>query len=197
MRHLLNPTILLLSAGLAQASPAAAIQSSPHAGMTRHPAVSETHIVFSYADDLWTVPRSGGVASPLVSPPGRESSPRFSADGKTIAFVGNYDGDTDLYTVPTVGGIPHRVTYHPQNEELCGYTPKGDLLFQSNGIPGFVDKSGCSPYRREAVFRRACRFRTARTGRLAAMEECWPTRRMTASVALGSATPEASPVRFG
>ncbi len=151
MRHPLNFTALFLCASAASAAApsaksgieassytAAALpaQSSPHAGMTRHPAVSATHIVFSFADDLWTVPRSGGVASPLASPPGRESFPRFSPDGKTIAFVGNYDGDTDLYTLPTVGGIPHRVTHHPQDEELCGYTPDGNLLFQANGISG-------------------------------------------------------------
>ena len=64
----------------------------PHGGMMRYPDVSATHIVFVYADDIWIAPRSGGMASPLASPPGGESFPRFSADGLTIAFNGNYDG---------------------------------------------------------------------------------------------------------
>lgn len=44
----------------------------PHAGMMRYPDVSATHVVFAYANDLWLVPREGGVAQPLSSPPGEE-----------------------------------------------------------------------------------------------------------------------------
>src|SRR5262245_33765056 len=108
----------------------------PHGGMLRYPDVSATSIVFVYADDLWVVPREGGVASPLASPPGLEILPRFSADGKTIAFVGNYDGNKDLYTIPVAGGVPHRVTHHPATEVLCDWTPDGKLLFYTNGFAG-------------------------------------------------------------
>lgn len=96
----------------------------PHAGMLRYPDVSATHIVFCYANDLWIAPRDGGLASPLASPPGMETFPRFAPDGQAIAFVGNYDGNRDLYTVPLAGGIPHRVTFHPGAETLCDWTPK-------------------------------------------------------------------------
>ena len=78
----------------------------PHGGMMRYPDVSSRHIVFVYADDIWIVPRAGGVASPLASPPGGEAFPRFSPDGRTIAFNGNYDGNYDIYTVAIEGGIP-------------------------------------------------------------------------------------------
>ena len=44
----------------------------PHGGMMRYPDVSSTHIAFVYADDIWIVPRAGGTASPLASPPGGE-----------------------------------------------------------------------------------------------------------------------------
>ena len=84
----------------------------PHGGMMRYPDVSSTHIVFVYADDIWVVPRSGGTASPLASPAGGEAFPRFSPDGRTIAFSGNYDGNFDIYTVAMDGGIPQRVTFH-------------------------------------------------------------------------------------
>jgi tricorn protease len=104
----------------------------PHAGMLRYPDVSKTHIVFSYADDLWVAPREGGVARPLASPPGNEQHPRFSPDGQTIAFVGNYDGNRDIYTIPIDGGIPQRVTHHPAEETLCDWLPDGRLLFSSN-----------------------------------------------------------------
>ncbi len=112
----------------------------PHGGMLRFPDVSKTHIVFTYANDLWVAPRDGGVASPLASPPGLETFARFSADGKTIAFVGNYDGNRDLYTIPVEGGAPVRVSYHPGVETLCDWAPNSDtdprLLFFTNGLAG-------------------------------------------------------------
>lgn len=114
----------------------ATAQIAPHAGMMRFPDVSADSIVFLYADDLWSVPRTGGVASPLASPPGIETFPRFSPDGRTIAFVGSYDEGRDLYTVPVDGGVPTRVTYLPGGETLCDWTPDGKLLFFTNAFAG-------------------------------------------------------------
>ncbi len=108
----------------------------PHGGMMRYPDVSSTHIVFVYADDIWVVPRSGGIASPLASPPGGEAFPRFSPDGRTIAFSGNYDGNLDIYTVAIDGGIPQRVTYHSSGERLCDFSFDNQLLFAMNGLGG-------------------------------------------------------------
>ena len=118
------------------ASPASA-DVRPHAGMMRMPDVSQTQIVFSYANDLWLVPRAGGVAVPLSSPEGGEAFPRFSEDGKTIAFVGNYDGNNDLYTLSIDGGVPFRVTHHPGTETLCNWTPDGELLFSTASMSAF------------------------------------------------------------
>ncbi len=132
MHYRLVPAVLL--AGLllsAMPSPAA---NDPHPGMIRFPDVSRTHITFRYANNLWLVPREGGTALPIASPPGGELYPRFSPDGKTIAFVGNYDGGTDLYTIPVAGGVPFRVTHHPTSEMLNDWTPDGELLFTGFGI---------------------------------------------------------------
>jgi len=111
-------------------------QTQPNAAMLRYPDVSAKHIVFGYADDLWVVPKDGGQAVPLASPPGQETFPRFSPDGSTIAFVGNYEGNRDLYTIPVQGGVPVRVTHHPATETLCDWTPDGDLLYYSNAFAG-------------------------------------------------------------
>ncbi len=106
----------------------------PHAGMLRNPDVSASHIVFVYANDLWLVPREGGTATPLASPPGQETFPRFSPDGDTIAFVGNYDGNRDLYTIPVDGGSAFRVTHHPAAETLCDWIGQDELVFFANGM---------------------------------------------------------------
>ncbi|MBX3373613.1 MAG: PD40 domain-containing protein [Phycisphaeraceae bacterium] len=132
-------TLLSFACAIPAGTPAGASDAAPprpHAGMLRYPDVSRDQVVFVYGDDLWLVSRDGGVATPLASPPGPERNPRFSADGKTIAFMGSYDGGRDLYTIPVAGGLPHRVTYHPAEETLCDWTPGGDLMFFSAGQSG-------------------------------------------------------------
>ncbi|HRQ75787.1 MAG TPA: PDZ domain-containing protein [Phycisphaerales bacterium] len=115
------------------AQPSMAQDVAPEAGMMRYPHVSRTHIAFVYANDIWIVPREGGVATPLASPPGGEENPRFSPDGTKIAFVGNYDGARDIYVMPVTGGIPHRVTYHPGQKNFTGWTADGKrLIYASN-----------------------------------------------------------------
>lgn len=124
-------------AGLPVSTQAQAPAGAPNAAMLRYPAVGPTHICFSYANDLWLVPRAGGTAVPLASPPGLEILPRFSPDGTTIAFVGNYEGNRDIYTMPAAGGVPTRITHQPGMESLAGWTPDGKkLLFFTNALQG-------------------------------------------------------------
>jgi len=121
---------------LSSASPAFGQERRPHGGMLRFPDVSASQIVFLYANDLWLVPRTGGTAVPLAGPPGAELLPRFSPDGKSIAFIGNYEGNRDLYVIPTDGGVATRVTYHPAIELLCDWSPDGRLVYSTNGFAG-------------------------------------------------------------
>jgi len=106
----------------------------PHAGMLKFPDISHDSIVFSYANDLWVVPKEGGVARPLASPPGLESFPKFSPDGSKIAFVGNYEGDRDIYVIDAFGGAAERITYHPANENLNGWVGEDKVLFSAGGM---------------------------------------------------------------
>lgn len=124
MLSLLAPVLLAASA---------AAQEAPPAGMLRYPDVSDRHIVFSYANDLWLVPRRGGQAVPLASPPGQEVFPRFSDDGQWLVFQGNYEGGRDLYVMPAAGGVARRITHHPNAEIPLGWTPDGRVLFMSGG----------------------------------------------------------------
>src|SRR5438477_10632295 len=98
------PRILIAAAlALALCTPASA---QVDARMFRQPAVSADKIAFVYAGDIWLVPKSGGAAVRLSSPAGEESFPRFSPDGSKIAYSADYDGNTDVYVVPTSGGEP-------------------------------------------------------------------------------------------
>ena len=86
------------------------------ARLLRFPATNGNDIVFSYAGDLYKVSARGGEAKRLTSHVGYEMFPRFSPDGKTIAFTGQYDGNTEVYTIPADGGEPLRVTYTATNQ---------------------------------------------------------------------------------
>ena len=96
------------------------------------PALNHTQIVFSFAGDLWSVPREGGDAKRLTTGTGVETDPVFSPDGSQIAFTGEYEGNVDLYVMPASGGTPKRLTYHPGPDFAVGWTPGGKrVLFAS------------------------------------------------------------------
>lgn len=100
----------------------------------RYPDVSESKIVFSFADNLWLVDKTGGQAVRISSPPGPELFPRFSPDGQTLAFSANYDGSTDIYTIDVNGGVPRRVTHHGMGEIMQDWYPDGEHLFFSSSM---------------------------------------------------------------
>lgn len=107
------------------------------AGLFRFPDVSQTQIVFTYSNDIWVMPKEGGTAIKLSSPAGVESSPKFSPDGKMIAFTGNYDGNADAYVIPVTGGVPIRVTQHGYPDRVVDWTPDGKrVLFASSRESG-------------------------------------------------------------
>src|SRR5580698_6279610 len=81
------------------------------ARLMRFPAIHDNQVVFSYAGNLYTVDANGGTARKLTSSPGYEMFARFSPDGKNIAFTGQYDGNTEVYVIPSQGGVPKRITY--------------------------------------------------------------------------------------
>jgi len=95
--------------------------------------ISKDKVVFAYAGDLWIASREGGAARRLTSHVGDELYPKFSPDGKWIAFTGEYDGNPDVYVISAEGGEPKRLTFHPGNDMVLGWTPDGkDILFRSD-----------------------------------------------------------------
>ncbi|MCM2250015.1 MAG: PDZ domain-containing protein [Geothrix sp.] len=110
------------------------------ARLMRYPDVSATQIAFTYANDLWIMPKTGGVAQRLSTPRGEESFARFSPDGRTLAFTGFYDGNPDLYTLPVAGGVPARVTHHPMGDRMVDWTPDGKALLFASGMESGKDR---------------------------------------------------------
>jgi tricorn protease len=78
--------------------------------LLRFPTTNDRDIVFCYAGELYTVGKDGGIARRLTSGPGYTSFPRFSSDGKQVAFTSEYDGNREIYVMPAEGGTPKRLT---------------------------------------------------------------------------------------
>jgi tricorn protease len=96
------------------------------------PAISKSHIGFVYAGDLWVAEINGKGVRRLTTAQGLESNPVFSPDGRLLAFSAQYDGNTDVYVVPVEGGIPKRLTWHPEADVVRGFTTDGSsVLFIS------------------------------------------------------------------
>lgn len=94
--------------------------------------VSDTQITFVYGGDIWVMPKAGGMAVQVTNSPGEETWPRFSPNGKEIAFTANYNGNQDIYVMPVTGGVPTRVTYQSHADRMVEWHPDGKrLLFAS------------------------------------------------------------------
>lgn len=103
MKKFIFPLLFLLAVTL--------VNAQNEARLMRFPAIHGNQIVFSYSGNLYTVDKAGGTARKLTSDVGYEMFARFSPDGKKIAFTGQYDGNTEVYSIPSTGGIPTRLTY--------------------------------------------------------------------------------------
>ncbi len=132
--------LLSLSLLLGAAMPALAAEDT---ALPRFPTLHGDKIVFEAHGNLWSVARTGGTAQRLTSESGFELLPRFSPDGKWIAFTGRYEGNRDVYVIPAEGGAAKRLTFHsdvmpdaplrwgPDNAVL-GWTPdSANIVFRS------------------------------------------------------------------
>jgi tricorn protease len=123
--------LALLLALVAWAAPAAVRAAQPPL-LLRDPTISQTQIAFAYAGYIWITGRHGGRARRLVTGYDLARGPHFSPDGSMVAFTANYDGNDDVYAVPSGGGQPRRLTYHG-SDFAVGWTPDGTrVLFRSH-----------------------------------------------------------------
>src|SRR5207247_10798875 len=89
------------------------VAAPPETRLMRYPDIRHDQVVFVYAGDLWIASTSGGQARRLTAHPGDELVPKFSPDGKRIAFTGHYDCNNDVILVHAAAGEPKRLPYHP------------------------------------------------------------------------------------
>ncbi len=106
---------------------AACCPAQQNRGYYRFPAISGNTIAFTSEGDLWVASVDGGLARRLTTHPGDETHAAFSPDGKTIAYTANYEGPTEVYSMPAGGGLPTRRTF-TGNAQVVGWTPDGKII---------------------------------------------------------------------
>jgi tricorn protease len=128
---------LLLGLFVAAAVSAVSAQTK----LLRFPDIYGDRVVFTYGGDLWAASTSGGTATRLTAHPGVETYAKFSPDGKWIAFTGQYDGDEQVYVIPSTGGEPKQLTFYPSrgplpprwgfDNQVLGWTKDNKITFRS------------------------------------------------------------------
>ena len=88
---------------------AAAVAAAP-IRLARHPDYHAGKITFSYLGDIWIANEDGSGVVRLTDNVAREIYPRFSPDGRWIAFSSNRYGNNDVFIIPAGGGAPKRLT---------------------------------------------------------------------------------------
>src|SRR5687768_15988152 len=73
-------------------------------------------IVFDLVGDIYTVPITGGAATLVLGGAAYEMQPRFSPDGKRIAFASDRDGLTNVWTMEVSGKDLRQVSKEKERE---------------------------------------------------------------------------------
>ena len=120
------------------AAPAAAARE---AKLVRYPHYNHGRIVFTYLADIWTADEDGKNIKRITANKARDVYPRFSPDGKWIAFSSDRNGNFDVFIVPSEGGNPKQLTFHSGDDTVLGWSPDSrQVLFSSNRGDDFMGK---------------------------------------------------------
>jgi len=126
-RKLLSTAIWVLSL-----SALAGIVAAAPVRLARHPDYHAGKIVFSYLGDIWTADEDGSHPVRITDNTGRDAYPRFSPDGRWIAFSSDRYGNYDVFVVAAGGGAPRRLTYFTGSDEVVGWTRDSkNVVFRS------------------------------------------------------------------
>ncbi len=109
------------------------------ARLVRYPHYHAGRVVFSYLGDIWTADENGQNVQRLTVNKARDVYPRFSPDGKWIAFSSDRNGNLDVFIIPSGGGTAKQLTSHSADDTVLGWTPDGrGVLFSSNRGEDFM-----------------------------------------------------------
>jgi len=111
------------------------------ARLVRYPHYHQGRVVFTYLADIWTADEDGRNVKRITVNKARDAYPRFSPDGKWIAFSSDRNGNMDVFVVPSAGGNPKQLTFHSADDIVQGWSPDGKtVLFSSNRGDDFMPK---------------------------------------------------------
>jgi len=85
-------------------------------------------LLFTWRDDLWRVGSEGGEAQRITFHPARDTLPRFSPDGKRIAFTSDRSGVMQVYWMDAAGGAATQVTFHSEGARGQDWFPGNAAL---------------------------------------------------------------------
>jgi tricorn protease len=109
------------------------------AKLVRYPSYSGGRVVFSYLGDIWSADENGQNVQRLTVNKARDVYPRFSPDGKWIAFSSERNGNLDVFIIPAGGGTAKQLTFHSADDTVLGWSPDGHaVLFSSNRGDDFM-----------------------------------------------------------
>jgi tricorn protease len=92
--------------------------------LLRQPDIHGDTVAFVYAGDIWLASANGGDARRLTSDEGMEYFPKFSPDGRWIAFTGDYSGSRQVFVISVEGGAPRQLTYY---NDVGNMPPRGGI----------------------------------------------------------------------
>jgi tricorn protease len=118
-----------------------AIASAREVRLARYPHYHQGRIAFTYLADIWTADENGQNIRRITVHKARDVYPRFSPDGKWIAFSSDRNGNMDVFIIPAEGGAARQLTFHSADDTVLGWSPDSrSVLFASNRNEDFAGK---------------------------------------------------------
>lgn len=84
--------------------------------------------------DIYLVPATGGKPVPFVFSPAADFFPRWSPDGKQLAFISSRSGSPQVWIIPVGGGEPKKITDFPGGVGSFSWSKSGNFLLITSSV---------------------------------------------------------------